>query len=194
MSRPIPLEIIPAHVYLSAEDQKTLFGVGYPMTIAEEYSQAGQHVYRETVEIIGEGGVTLRARVLGPNWAESHAEISSIEAELLGVNVKEARSGDLSGAVRCTLRGPEGEVELERGVLVPKPHLLCSPEEAERLYLSNGDVIRLSLTGGEDKLLEEVVVRVHPTFRLRVEIHQGYAKDLWVVKSTHAYFVDDRHV
>lgn len=186
MSRPIPVDIVPSHVYLSKKDQDVLFGSGYPMTVAAELPKMGQVVYEETVEVFGSLKRSLHLRVLGPNWERSHVEITATEAAFLGVNPPEVKSGDLSGAPACRLVGPKGEVELEQGIMIPRPHLLASVEEASSLHLVNGSEVAVDILGKSTQTLEQVIVRVHPTFRLRIEINQDYARDLWLTRPVHA--------
>lgn len=190
MSRPIPVEIIPSHVYLSEQDQRTLFGIGYPMTIAEHHSQPGQYVYKETVEVYGKLKRSFAVRILGPAWDRSHVEVTPEEAVFLGLQLDEVKSGDLSRAGMAKLVGPEGEVELDAGIIVPRPHLLASDVEAEKLNLRNGQQVTVTIDGIDEKRLNNVLVRVHPAFKLSLELHQGYARDLWITKQSHARILE----
>lgn len=186
MPKPIPVDIIPSHVYLSADDQATLFGIGYPLTIAGGLSQAGQYLYEETVEVFGKLKKSLRFRVLGPNWAKSFVELTPTEAAFLGIKAPVAKTGELTTAAMVRLVGPVGEVIIEQGAIVPRPHLLCSDVEARDLYLTNGKIVAVDILSEKVKVIEEVIVRVHPTFRLRLELHQDWARDLWITRPTHA--------
>ncbi len=190
MSRPIPVEVIPSHAYLSEQDQKTLFGVGYPMTIAEHHSQPGQFVYREVVSVFGRLKRHFDVRILGPAWDRSHVEVTPEEAVFLGLQLEEVKSGDIRLAGPVTMRGPEGEVVLERGLIVPRPHILASDVDAQRLRLTHGMEITVSIDGSDEKILERVLVRVHPAFKLSLEMHQGYARDLWITKQSHARILE----
>jgi putative phosphotransacetylase len=186
MSRPIPLDIIPSHVYLSQEDQDTLFGVGHPMTVSEKLSQPGQYVYEESVDVFGKLKRSIKLRILGPIWESSHIEITPTEAAFLGLNLEEVKSGDTRAAGKVRLTGPHGEVELAKGAIIPRPHLLCAPSDAESLHVSNGDEIAIDIISEKPKSMHGLIVRVHPAFRLRVEMHADYARDLWITRSTHA--------
>lgn len=187
MARPIPVNILPSHVYLSQDDQAAIFGVGHPMTIAQEHTQVGQVVYEEMVEVFGSLKRSLQLRIMGPNWAQSHVELTPTEAAFLGLKInQEVKSGDLSNAVACRLVGPAGEVKLIQGAIIPAPHLLCSPKEADELHVMNGEKIEVDFVGERSYSLSGIIVRVHPTFRLRLEMHQDYARKLWITRPTHA--------
>lgn len=188
--RPIPIDVIPSHVYLAQADQVSLFGIGQPMTIFQEHTQAGQLIYQEMVSVRGRLKRTLDLRVMGPNWAQSQAHITPTEAVFLGLNIEEeVKAGDLKEAAKGLLIGPKGEVKLEAGIIVPQPHLLCSPKEAETLYVANNDVVTMEVISESSLQIERVVVRVHPTYQLRIEIHQDCARDLWITRPMHARIV-----
>lgn len=188
--RPIPVDIIPAHAYLSEKDQIALFGSGYAMTVAGSLSQAGQYVCDESVEVFGRLKRGLKVRVLGPHWHKSHVELSRTEAIYLGLELEEVRSGDIAQAKSCRLVGPEGEVELEAGIIVIAPHLLCSPRDAEQLGLSNGDKVSVEILTQTPQILEDVIVRVHPTYQLRIELSADYAREHWVTGLVRARLVN----
>jgi len=59
-------------------------------------------------------------------------------------------------------------------------------DEADRLNVRNGEKVSMLLIGENERVIDDVIVRVHPTFRLRVELHQGYARDFWLTRPTHA--------
>lgn len=188
--RPIPVDIIPSHVYLSEKDQVTLFGSGYAMTVIGNLSQTGQYICEERVEVSGRLKRSLQLRVLGPHWQKSHVEVTKTEAIYLGFDPKEVRSGDMSEAKPCKLVGPEGEVELKVGLIVTKPHLLCSPADAQALGIMNGDSVSIEVLTQQPQVLDGVVVRVHPTYQLRIELTSDYARDLWITRSVHARILD----
>jgi len=188
--RPILVDIIPSHVYLSEKDQIALFGSGYAMTVAGDLSQTGQYLCEESVEVSGRLKRSIKLRVLGPHWENSHVEVTKIEAAYLGFDPQEVRSGDTSDAKACKLAGPEGDVSLEKGLIVTTPHLLCSPKDAQTLGLTNGQQVSVEILTQKTQVLEGVVVRVHPTYQLRIELTSDYARDLWIPRSTHARLLD----
>lgn len=190
MSRPFPVDIVPSHVYLSAEDQERLFGAGYPMTILDDHAQPGQVVYKERVEVVGRLKRSIHVHVLGPVWEKSHVEITPTEAVYLGYQIEEMRTGVLEGAPSCVLRGPHGEVKLDHGVIVPRPHVTCSVEEAKQYNLSNGQEIAIDILMRTPVRVEQVIVRVHPMLKARVELHADYARHVWIAKPTYARIVE----
>lgn len=186
MARPIPVEIIPSHVHLSEADHSKLFGSGHAGTIAASLSQHGQYAYAENVEVFGKLKRSLALRVLGPHRRATQVELTPTEATLLGITASEARSGDLKEAGDCKLKGPEGTVSAKLAVIIPKPHLHVSDAEAKSLRLENGQEVAVDILGDTPRTLEAVVVRVHPTYRLRLHIHPDLARDYWITGVIHA--------
>ncbi|MEK7632286.1 MAG: PduL/EutD family phosphate acyltransferase [Patescibacteria group bacterium] len=189
MSRPIPVEVVPSHVHLSESHHRILFGDGHMGTVRHELSQTGQFAYEEMVEVIGEGkgqngqGITLR--VLGPHRKSTQVELTPTEARLLGIDAPLAKSGDLALARSCTLRTAHGTIETTASVIVPKCHLHLSDTEASSLRLMNGASVRVDVVGDATRVIENVVVRVHPTYRARLHIHSDVARDMWLHSGSH---------
>lgn len=186
MSRPIPVDIVPSHVHLSEADQQSLFGVGFAATIAQPLSQTGQFAYADRVQVRGRLKRSIALRVLGPSRTVTQVELTPSEAQLLGIDAPLAKSGDLREAGDCVLTGPAGEVVAKASVIIPSPHLHCSDVEAAQLHVTNGKIVALDILGDHPSVLEGVVVRVHPTYRLRLHIHPDLARDHWLVGVLHA--------
>lgn len=190
MSRPIPVEIIPSHVHLSEADHSALFGYGQASTIAENLSQTGQFAYAESVEVSGKLKRSITLRVLGPFRRATQVELTPTEAQLLGLVAPIARSGDLSSAAGCRLVGPRGELNVAGSVIIPQPHLHCSEAEAAVLHLVNGKIVSLEVLGDNPYVLENVIVRVHPSYRLRLHVHPDLARIHWMTGVVHARIRD----
>lgn len=186
MARPIPVEIIPSHLHLSEADHVSLFGLGHAGTISTALSQHGQYAYTDTVEVFGKLKKGLDLRVLGPFRRATQVELTPTEAALLGIAAPFARSGDLSEAGNCRLKGPNGEVKAQAVVIIPKPHLHVSDTEARTLRLENGKEVALDILGDSPRTLENVIVRVHPTYKLRLHIHPDLAREHWLTGVLHA--------
>jgi putative phosphotransacetylase len=190
MSRPIPVEIIPSHVHLSHADHAALFGQGHAGTITASLSQHGQYAYEENVQVSGRLKRALTLRVLGPQRKETQVELTPTEAENLGLKPPFTRSGDLSKASSCKLKGPKGEVTAEASVIIPKPHLHLSDADAKLLRVEHGDEVKMEISGETTCLISNVVVRVHPTYRPRLHIHQDIAREHWLTGVLHARLRD----
>ena len=128
------------HVHLSQEDLETLFGKGYELTVKKMLSQPGQFASNEKVVVVGERGEKAMS-VLGPVRKESQVEVSLTDARSLGLKALVRESGDLEGTAGCVLKGPKGEVKLEKGVIAAKRHIHMTPEDAKNFGVENGQFI-----------------------------------------------------
>lgn len=185
MSRPIPVEVVPSHIHLSESHHRILFGDGHMGTVRHELSQTGQFAYEETAEVVGAKEEFITLRVLGPHRKFTQVELTPTEARLLGIDAPSAKSGDLAKAKDCVLRTSHGTIEAPVSVIVPKSHLHLSDTEADSLRLANGATVRVNVVGDATRVLEDVVVRVHPTYRARLHIHSDIARDLWLHSGSH---------
>lgn len=190
MSRPISVEIVPSHVHLSEADQVTLFGAEHAATIRDNLSQTGQFAYAESVEIFGRLKRSLTLRVLGPCRRQTQVEITPTEAHMLGIPAAVAKSGDLSQAAACRIVGPAGEVRVSAAVIVPQAHLHCSDIEAASLHVTNGKIVSMEVLGDNPYSIENVVVRVHPSYRVRLHVHADIARAHWMTAVVHARIRD----
>lgn len=180
------VEVIPSHVHLSHADHAALFGVGHTGTIINNLSQHGQYAYVETLEVIGKLKKSLMLRVLGPQRKQTQVELTPSEALLLGLKPPTVKSGELSKAVSCKLKGPAGEVAVKAAVIIPKSHVHLSDADAAQLQVKNGDVVRMEIVGEPPLMLADVVVRVHPTYSPRLHIHSDIAREHWLTGALHA--------
>lgn len=156
----VPAAVSARHVHLSPEHVEALFGKGYALTALKALSQPGQFACNETVEVIGPKGSICNVRVLGPARGETQAEISVTDSFQLGIQPVVRCSGYLIETPGCRIKGPWGEVRIERGVIVSMRHIHLSAGQAEAYGIKNNEFVRLKKTGGlRETILEMVFVR-----------------------------------
>ena len=98
-------------------------------------------------------------------------EISVTDARRLGIKSVIRQSGDLEGTPGCTLIGPKGQVELEKGVIVAKRHIHMTPVDAIRAHVKDNDIVFVITTSYERSLIfSDVVVRVSPSYSLAMHV------------------------
>jgi len=108
--------------------------------------------------------------VLGPVRKQSQVEISRTEEFKLGIDAPIRASGDLRGSPGITVVGPAGEVRLEEGVICALRHIHMSPEDALTFGVRDRDVVRVNVEGERSLVFGDVLIRVHPDFRLEMHI------------------------
>ncbi len=164
----VPVELSARHVHLSEADAITLFGA--PLTMARELSQPGQFLCNERVRLIGPKGVMDNVAVLGPSRSASQVEISKTDARVLGVDAPVRQSGDTVKSPGIVLSSQMNIVGLEEGAIVAARHIHMSPQDAQEYGLVDNDIVQVRLNTNRPVILEDVRVRVNPTFKLAMHI------------------------
>mgnify|MGYP000000513288 FL=1 len=168
------------HVHLCRADMDTLFGPGSELTPFKEL-MGGQYAAKETVTIIG---LKLRpienVRLLGPLRKKTQVEVSATDCIRLGVKAPVRLSGDLAGSAPITIVGPKGAVTLKEGCIVAQRHIHMSPEEAGRFGLHDKQVVCVQAPSARGGLLENVPVRVDPSFTTEMHIDTDEANGLGI--------------
>ena len=159
------------HVHVSREDLDVLFGAGYQLTNKKDLSQPGQFACFEKVTVVGPRG-EMTMSILGPERVHSQVEISFTDARKLGITAPVRESGDVAGAPGCKLVGPEGEVELDEGVMVAKRHIHFTPEEAAQFGVEDKQVVsvKVGTPGQRETIFGDVVVRVNEKFSAAMHV------------------------
>ena len=192
--RKIPVEVSAHHVHLSQQEVDAIFGPGYELTRAADLSQPGQFACQESVNLIGKRGKVDRVRVLGPLRKQSQVEISMTEEYKLGIKAPIRASGDLHDSPGLTLEGPNGTCELTEGVICALRHIHMTPEDALSFGLRDRDTVMVKLEGERSLVFGDVLVRIHPDFKLSMHIDTDEANAAGITDGTvgHIVAVQDR--
>lgn len=163
----IPVGISGRHLHLTQEHLETLFGKGYQLTVMKELSQPGQYAAEEKVDVVSPDGKLLAGvRILGPVRPASQVEISKSDAIRFKFVAPVRSSGDVKGSGAATLIGPKGQVYMNEGVIIADRHIHFSPEEGKEFGVVDRQVVSLKVGGIKAGILDNVLCRVHPQFRL----------------------------
>ena len=161
----VMVETSARHVHVSEADLKTLFGADAKLTVKKELSQP------EKVEVIGPKG-SLVMSILGPTRPETQVEVALTDARKLGIAAPIRESGDLEGTPGCTLKGPAGEVVIEKGVIAAKRHIHFNVEEAAAAGVEDKQIVSVKVgkEGERSVIFGDVVVRVSPKYAAAMHI------------------------
>lgn len=171
MSIKIPIETSARHVHISREDFQQLFGPEAELHYIKELSQPGQYLCQERITVCGPRGTFENMAILGPFRSETQIEISLTDSRKLGVPGVIRQSGDIENTPGCILRSSDRQIEISRGVIVAKRHIHMSPGDAASLQVrDNEEVFVLTKSYGRALIYADVVVRVHPGFRLAMHV------------------------
>ena len=171
MSMEVLVETSARHVHVTQEVLETLFGKDYVLTKKKDLSQPGQYACAERVDIVGPKKTLAGVSILGPVRPETQVELSLTDARSIGVAAPIRESGDIAGSGACKMVGPCGEVELSEGVIVAKRHIHMTTADAERMGLSDKQVVSVQVpSNGRALIFGDVVVRVSAKYALAIHI------------------------
>jgi putative phosphotransacetylase len=163
----IPVGISGRHLHLSQEHLEILFGNGYELRLMKELTQPGQYAAEEKVDVISPDGKLLAGvRILGPVRPFSQVEISRSDALRFKFVAPVRSSGDIKGSGAATLVGPKGQVSIQEGVIIADRHIHFSIEEGLAFGVVDRQMVSLKVGGIKAGILDNVLCRVHPSFRL----------------------------
>ncbi|EXU77159.1 phosphate propanoyltransferase [Erwinia mallotivora] len=167
----IPVGISNRHVHLAQQDVETLFGKDHSLTSLKALRQPGQFAAQECVTVVGPKGSLCNVRVLGPTRPVSQLEISRADCFTLGIQAPVRESGQLDHSGSALLIGPKGHVELRSQVICAWRHIHMSPQDAQQLHVSNGQLVSVRTQSAERQLtFDQVIVRVRDDFLLEFHI------------------------
>lgn len=158
----IPLEASGRHVHVTREQAQALFG--HDLTEKRPLSQPGQFLANERVTVVGPKGEFRNVAVLGPARKEAQVEVSLTDGRTLGITPPVRLSGDVKNTPGVRLVGPNGQVELQNGVIAAKRHIHMSLEDARNFGVTDGQEVSLKTYTGRQLIFENVPVRVKPDF------------------------------
>lgn len=177
MKTQLPIALSNRHIHLNKKDVETLFGEGYELTKTKDLSQPGQYACEEKVDLVGPKRTIKGVRILGPTRPESQVEVSMSDTITLGITPVVRNSGDTEGTPGVKLVGPNGEVDLEKGVIVAARHIHMDNDDAKEFGVVDKDVVKVKVGGLRGLTFDNVLVRVNQTYALdmHVDIEEGNA-------------------
>lgn len=172
MANVIPMEISAKHVHLSKEAVEALFGAGYELTAKRDLSQPGQYLCEERVVLAGPKGEMKNVAILGPTRPATQVEISATDSRTLGVKPIVRESGDVAGSEPITLKSVDGTktYDLNEGVIVAKNHIHMTVADAEKLGVTNGEIVGVRANTSRPVIFDDVVCRVNDAYALAMHI------------------------
>lgn len=166
----VMVETSARHLHISAEHLKVLFGEDAVLSNKKDLSQPGQYATNERVEVVGPKG-SLVMTILGPTRPETQIEVALTDARKLGINAPIRESGDLAGTPGCTLKGPAGEVTIDKGVIIAKRHIHFNVEEAAEANVVDKQIVSVKVDyNGRSLIYGDVVVRVSPKYAAAMHV------------------------
>ena len=170
MEKKFVVETSARHIHVTAETFAKLFGADAELHNKKDLSQPGQFACEERVTVVGPKG-ELKVSILGPFRPADQVELSFTDARTLGLTAVPVReSGDVAGTPGLKLVGPCGEVEMAEGTIVAKRHIHMTCADAERLGVSDKQIVKVAVGTARPVIFDDVVVRVSDKFALAMHI------------------------
>lgn len=170
MAKEVMVEISARHVHVTKEDLEILYGKGYELTPKKDLSQPGQFLCEEKVTIVGEKS-QLKASILGPVRPATQVEISLTDARSIGAVAPIRESGDIKGSGKCKIVGPNGEIEIEEGVIAAKRHIHMTVADSEKYGIKDKQIVSVKVnTDGRSLIFGDVIARVSDSYALAMHI------------------------
>ena len=171
MENKILVETSARHIHLTDDAVAVLYGENAELIVKKMLSQPGQFATaNEKIKLVGPKG-EMMVSVLGPTRKANQIELSYTDARALGLKgVPVRESGDVAGTPGLKLVGPAGEIEVEEGAIIAKRHIHMTPEDAEGLGVSNGQIVKVLVESERTTIFDDVVVRVSPSYALAMHI------------------------
>jgi len=168
---PLLVNISARHCHLTQAAVEALFGKGHQLQVHKWLYQDGQFAAKETLTLIGpRSRVISNLRILGPCRNLNQIELAYTDGIALGFDLPLRSSGDIKDTPGCMLMGPEGFFEMDSGVIRAMRHAHMNPTDANYYGVKAGDRMKLKIGGPNAITLEEMLVRVDPSFKLEVHI------------------------
>jgi putative phosphotransacetylase len=168
---PLVVNVSARHCHLTQAAVEALFGAGHQLTPFKWLYQQGQFAAKEVVTLIGpRSRVISNLRILGPCRTLNQVELAYTDAIALGFEIPLRLSGNIEGTPGCMLMGPAGFFEMPQGVIRAARHVHMHPEDAAFYEVKNGNEMKLRIGGPCGLVLDRLLVRVDPSFKLEVHI------------------------
>lgn len=188
--RTVPVGISARHVHLSKEDAALLFGPDHQLRPRNELYQKGQYAAEESVTLVGPRNVIRQVRVLLPFRKLTQVEVSRTDSISLGVLAPVSLDAGPGKGTRIFLAGPAGVLDRPDALICAHRHIHISPEEARAYKVEDGQRVKARLSGNRALILENVIVRVSPAFRVQLHLDTDEANAADVTCGVGATLID----
>ncbi len=176
----VPVGISNRHVHISQKDLEVLFGRS-ELTVMKPLFQPDQFAAEEKVTLVGPKRSIEGVRILGQMRNSTQVEISRTDSYFLEIEPALRNSGDLEGTPGIIIRGPKGEITLDRGVIIARRHIHMTEAEAGQFGVKDQDVVNVLVKGERPVIFCDVLVRVNNDYALEMHIDTDEANSGFIV-------------
>ena len=185
----ILVEISNKHVHLSREDIHILFGKGYKLNMLKQLFQPKQFSAQEKVTLKNGDRKLENVRIIGPEREETQIEISRTDAIYLKMDPPLRESGNLKNTSGIQIEGPNGCVQVKKGLIIAQRHLHATPKQARELGIKNRQFLKIKIKGKKGGVFNNVIARVSPDSRLVVHLDTDEGNAACILEKTYGELV-----
>ncbi len=167
---PLVVNVSARHIHLDQATLDVLFGKGSQLATYRELYNGGFASDKQVNIIAKRNRMISGVRVLGPLRDYNQVELSFSDGIYLGLDLPVRISGNLENTPGCTLVGPNGSVQLNKGVIRAQRHVHMGSEDLKRYQVKDGDTVKVHIIGTCGTILDNVVVRYGENMKLEVHI------------------------
>lgn len=147
------------HVHLKKEHLKILFG-NKELKEIKKLNQPGQFVSDFFVDLITNKNEIKHVRIIGPVREYTQVEISKTDAYFLGVDPPIRTSGDIKNSCPIIIKGPNGILKLEEGLIIADRHIHITPDQVKFYHLENKNKVDVLINGEKGGIISNVNLKV----------------------------------
>lgn len=182
----IPIEISARHCHLCKKDLEELFGEGYQLRPLKQLSQKGQYAAEETVDVKSDEGEIKNVRILGPLREVTQVELSKTDARALNIDPPIAectKIGEDIVPAEVEIVGPKTAIQ-RVAVIIAHRHIHMDPATAEQMGIKDDDLVSVKVGGERLLTFHNVLVRIHPDYRLMMQVDTDEANAAGIQSGT----------
>jgi propanediol utilization protein len=175
------------HCHLTDEHVEILFGKGKKLTPEKPLYQDGFFAAAETLMIVGPRRRMLpNVRILGPTRPQSQVELAFTDSISLGIDAPVRHSGDIAGTPGCVLVGPQGTIQLDKGVIRAARHVHINEEDGEFYGVKDKELMQLVIKSPHCSLtFDDLLVRMDRAAKLEVHLDTDEGNACFLDQATH---------
>lgn len=159
------------HAHVTQADLEVLYGPGAKLSVFKPLYQEGEFAAEQTVTVIGpRQRIIPNVRILGPCRDYTQLELAFTDGISLGIDLPVRRSGDHHDTPGIYLQGPAGILKLEKGVIRAERHVHVGDADLEYYGIKPNDRVNLKIHSDCPTVLEGLLVRHSPSFKLEVHL------------------------
>ncbi|MBY0585935.1 phosphate propanoyltransferase [bacterium] len=169
------------HCHVTQQDLEILFGEGAKLTPMKMLYQDGEFAADQSLTVIGpRQRIIPNVRILGPCRTFTQVELAFTDGISLGIDLPVRKSGNHENTPGCWLQGPAGILPLKQGVIRAERHVHMGDADLAYYGVKDGDRMDLRIDSDCPTVLENLLVRHSPKFKLEVHLDtdEGNASNL----------------